>query len=85
GLFATGQVGAIFAKAPSADFGAGEIDADLGTELGFSIGAGVQATEYIYGGLKFYPMGDVEWSWEDGTTQTQSVSFFDIYVGFGVR
>lgn len=85
GLFATGQVGAIFAKAPTADLGAGEIDGDMSTEFGFSIGAGVQATQYIYGGLKFYPLGDVEWSWEGMPSVTRSVSFLDIYVGFGVR
>lgn len=84
GLFATGQVGAVFAKAPSADFGAGEVGGDLTTELGFALGAGVQATDYIYGGVKFYPMGDVEWTW-DAQSLTQQASFIDIYVGFGVR
>ena len=86
GLYATGQVGAIFARPPAADFGAGEVDGDVGTEFGLSLGIGVKATDNIYGGVKFYPMGDVEWSWDDGAaTSTRPVSFFDVYVGFGVR
>lgn len=86
GLFATGQLGVVFARPPAADFGGGELDSDLTTRFGFSLGAGVQATDNIYGGLKFYPMGDVDWSWDDeAQTQTLPVSFLDIYVGFGVH
>lgn len=82
GLYATGQIGLIFARAPDLAAGA---TGDLSTEFGFSLGAGAQITDFLYGGLKFYPMGDVEWSWDDGSTATRSVSFFDIYVGIGVR
>ena len=81
GLFATGQLGAVIAMPPVL---AGDVSGETSTKFGFNLGAGIQATDYIYGGVKFYPLGDVDWSWEDGTTRTTSVSFFDIYVGFGV-
>ena len=86
GLFVTGQVGAVLARPPGADFGSGEVDGDITTKFGFSLGAGVQLAPFVYGGLKFYPMGDVDWSWDDdAVTETRSVSFFDVYVGIGVN
>lgn len=86
GLFATGQVGIVFARPPAVDFGEGQLDSDLTTKFGFSLGGGVQVTDNIYAGLKYYPMGDVDWSWEDeAEAETLPVSFFDIYVGFGVH
>ena len=85
GLYVTGQLGAIFARPPTADLGAGEVDGEFSTEFGFSLGAGAQFTDLIYGGLKYYPLGDVDWSWEGGGTITRPVSFLDLYVGIGVR
>ena len=85
GLYATGQIGAVFATPPTRSTGAGDVDGDMGTEFGFSLGAGAQFTDLIYGGLKFYSLGDVEWSWDDGESITNPVSFLDLYVGIGVR
>lgn len=85
GLFATGQVGLVVARPPAVDFGDGELGSEMSTKVGFSLGGGVQLTENIYAGLKYYPMGDVDWSWDDGSEETLPVSFFDVYVGFGVR
>jgi opacity protein-like surface antigen len=82
GVFATGQVGAIFARPPSDDV----VDGEFSTELGFSFGGGVQVTDNVYAGLKYYPLGDVDFSYE-GMDEPfeQSVSFLDIYLGFGVH
>ncbi len=82
GLFVNGQLGVIFARPPSI----GDVDGDLGTEFGFNFGGGAQITENIYAGLKYYPLGDVEFSYDDPAGSFEkSVSFFDIYVGFGVK
>ena len=80
GVFLTGQGGAIFNKGPSF----GEIDSDWSTNLGFALGGGVQATQNIYVGAKYFPLGDVEFSYE-GAEGDQNVSFLEIFVGFGVR
>ncbi|MFW5947516.1 MAG: hypothetical protein ACOCUW_03400 [Gemmatimonadota bacterium] len=82
-LFLTGQVGLIVSRPPNVDFGAGEVDADIGTSFGFALGGGLQFTDNIYAGLKFYPLGDIEMSWDDFSGD-RSVSFLDLYVGFGV-
>lgn len=80
-IFVTGQLGVVFAKPPKVS----DVSGDITTKFGFNLGAGVQVTRYIYGGLKYYPMGDVEWSWDGGTPTKMPVSFLDIYVGFGVH
>lgn len=90
-LFANGQAGAILTRGP--DVGADNIVTDspeLGTEFGFNVGGGVNVTDRMYVGLKYYPLGDVEFEYEadvtDGdVTRTQNVSLLTIYVGFGVR
>ncbi len=88
-VFATGQGGVIFTKGPDYEGVAGTNVADaeskIGTAFGFNVGGGVQITDYIYAGVKYYPLGDVEFQYEDGASIEGEVSFFDIYVGFGVR
>lgn len=81
-LFATGQLGAILTRGPSNDEG---LDPELGTEFGFNFGGGLHLTENVYAGVKYYPLGDVDFGY-DGTDDvlTADVSFLDIYVGFGV-
>lgn len=79
-LFATGQLGAIFSKGPTIS----DVDGDFGTDFGFNFGAGAQVTENIYAGLKYYPLGDIEFSYGQESFE-KSVSFLDIYLGFGVR
>lgn len=83
--FATGQLGIVFSKPPD-DFRFGNIviegDSETSSEFGFNFGAGLQLTDNIYAGVKYYPLGDTEF---EGATGPIDVSFLDIYVGFGVR
>lgn len=86
--FLTGQVGAIFSKAPSIEVpGSEDVDSKIGTTFGFNIGGGVHVTDNVYAGVKYYPLGDVEFEYEEaGVTLggETDVSFLDVYVGFGV-
>lgn len=86
--FATGQLGIIFSKAPD-DFRLGNVvlvgDSETGSEFGFNFGGGLQLTENIYAGVKYYPLGGTDFEGETGGAQEIDVSFLDIYVGFGVR
>lgn len=87
-LFANGQVGAILTQGPSTEFDNVLVDSDLGTDFGFNIGGGLQITEQLYAGLKYFPLGDVEFEYDGDVadvTRTRDVSFVTIYVGFGVR
>ena len=85
GVFLTGQGGVVFNKGPDFEPTVGEtIESDWGTDFGFALGGGIQATENIYAGVKYFPLGDVEFAGE-ATTSTQNVSFLEIFVGFGVR
>ena len=84
GVFVNGQAGAIFNKGPEGDFFGVAVDSDWSTEFGFALGGGVQATENIYAGVKYFPLGDVEFSYGDAEV-TGEVSFLEIFVGFGVR
>lgn len=85
GVFLTGQGGVVFNKGPTFEQVIGErVESDWGTDLGLAFGGGIQATENIYAGVKYFPLGDVDFSYE-GTTGTQNVSFLEIFVGFGVR
>jgi opacity protein-like surface antigen len=82
GLFVNGQVGAVLSRPPSI----GDVDGDFGTDFGFNFGGGLQINQNIYAGLKYYPLGDVEFSYDEPQGAFEkSVSFFDIYLGFGVR
>jgi hypothetical protein len=82
--FGTAQLGAVLSRPPSVDFGGGEVSGDFATNFGFTLGGGVQFTKYLYGGIKYYPLGNTELSWGDNTTE-RSINFFDVYVGFGVH
>lgn len=86
--FATGQLGVVFSRAPDIDFGVGNAVLDgsskTGSGFGFNVGGGLQLTNNIYAGVKYYPLGGTDFEWGTGT-QEIDVSFLDIYVGFGVR
>ena len=86
GVFLTGQGGVVFNKGPEAETTLGTVNSDWGTDFGFGFGGGVQATQNIYAGVKYLPLGDIEFSYEDGAGSfTQNVSVLEIFVGFGVR
>jgi len=82
--FGNAQLGVVFSRPPSVDFGGGETSGDFATNFGFTVGGGVQFTQFMYGGIKYYPLGTTELGWGD-TTLERSINFFDVYVGFGVR
>lgn len=84
GAFLTGQAGAVFNKGPTRQDLVEETSSDWGTDFGFAVGAGIQATDNLYGGVKYFPLGDVEFTYE-GADFTQEVSFLEIFVGFGVH
>ena len=84
GVFLTGQGGAIFSKGPNAEEFT-ELDADWNTNFGFGVGGGIQATDNIYAGVKYLPLGDIDFGYEGETAFTRNVSTLDIFVGFGVR
>lgn len=79
--FITGQLGVALARGPDLP-GA---DAETTTRFGFALGAGLQLTPNVYAGARWLNLGDVDFSYDPGPDQTQSVSFIDIYLGFGVR
>lgn len=85
--FVTGQLGLILNQGPSLDFGQlGEADSEMAANFGFNFGAGVQITQNIYAGLKYYPLGELGFAYEDVDEDVDlDVSFLDIYVGFGVN
>lgn len=85
GVFLTGQAGAVFNKGPDFTFGGVTATGDWGTDFGFALGGGVQATENVYAGVKYFPLGDVDFAYEGEAAGAQSVSFVEIFVGFGVR
>lgn len=84
-LFATGQLGVVFTRGPDNEvFG----DAQFGAEFGYNVGGGVQLTDNVYAGVKYYPLGDIDFEYDgagENFDNTADVSFFDIYVGFGVN
>ncbi|MEJ2503825.1 MAG: outer membrane beta-barrel protein [Gemmatimonadota bacterium] len=81
--FVGGQLGAIFTRGPSDD---DSLDPKFGTEFGFNLGGGVHVTENVYAGIRYWPLGDTEFEYDgtDSTLTAPDVSFFDVYVGFGV-
>lgn len=87
-VFVTGQAGVSIARAPSIAFGAESADSDWATPFTWTVGGGFQATENVHFGARYVSLGDVEWTYE-GTlvngTFNPSVSFVDIYLGFGVH
>jgi hypothetical protein len=74
--FATGQLGLAISNGP--DIGA----ATSGTATGFAwaVGGGLQLTDNLYAGLKWFNLGNVDFDYG-----SPSVQFVDIYLGFGVR
>lgn len=87
GAFVTGQLGVIFNKGPEFEALIGpDASSEWGNEFGFALGAGLQATQNVYAGLKYFPLGEVDFSYEGSTgTFSPEVSFLEIFVGFGVR
>lgn len=87
--FATGQLGIVFSRAPAVNFSAGTVEiesnSDMNSGFGFNVGGGLQLTDNLYAGVKYYPLGSMEFEHGDILTQEVDVSFLDIYVGFGVR
>jgi hypothetical protein len=88
--FATGQLGLVVTRGPSLDFTTGPItvenDPEWNTDFGFNVGGGLQLTDNVYAGVKYYPLNDVGFGYEGvEESATWDVSFLDIYVGFGVR
>lgn len=79
--FLTGQLGLVVNRGPDLS---GQ-SAQTGTDFGFALGGGLQLTDNLYAGLKWFNLGDVDFSYDPGGDVTQSVSFLDIYLGFGVR
>jgi hypothetical protein len=66
--FATGQLGFGFLQAPDV----GQDDRST-TAFGYALGGGLQLTQNVYSGVKWFNFGG------------EDVSYLDIYVGFGVR
>ncbi len=85
--FATGQLGLVMAKGPSFDMPGG--DSNWSTNFGFNIGGGLQLTNNIYAGVKYYPLSGIDFKYDglEGAAgfNDADVSFLDIYIGFGVR
>ncbi len=79
--FLTGQAGVAFTRGP--DFNGAS--AETGTQLGFALGGGLQLTPNVYAGAKWFNLGDVDFGYDNLDDITQSVSYVDIYLGFGVR
>ncbi len=85
GVFINGQLGLIFNKGPDVDALGVTADGEFTTNFGFSFGGGVQATENVYAGLKYYPLGELDFAYSDTEGDVRGdVSFLDIYIGFGV-
>jgi hypothetical protein len=77
--FATGQLGVAFTRGPSFTNASAESD----TNFGFALGGGLQLTQNVYAGAKWFSLGDV--TYPAGTAGSEPVRFVDIYLGFGVR
>lgn len=80
--FATGQLGLVLARGPNIP----NSSTQTGTEFGWALGGGLQLTDNVYAGVKWFNLGDVDFGYDPAVADfTQSVSFLDIYLGFGVR
>lgn len=86
GLFFTGQGGVVFNKGPDFESTFAQATSNWDTNFGFALGGGVQATQNIYAGVKYFPLGEMDFSYEEFNEPIQQdVSFLEIFVGFGVR
>jgi opacity protein-like surface antigen len=91
--FATGQLGLVLAKGPSFEAGTNgttvDVDSNWTTNFGFNVGGGLQLTDNIYAGVKYYPLSGIDFEYESfedvAGFDDYDVSFLDIYIGFGVR
>jgi opacity protein-like surface antigen len=77
--FATGQLGVGFVRGPEV----GQTSGSTTTEFAYALGGGLQLTHNIYAGAKWFNLGDV--AFDPAVPGAQSVSYIDIYLGFGVR
>lgn len=77
--FATGQLGVAFVRGPSI----GAASASTETGFAYALGGGLQLTDNIYAGAKWFNLGDVDFS--PAVPGASSVSYVDVFVGFGVR
>ncbi len=75
--FGTGQLGLAFIRSPEV----GAVDAATNTEFAFALGGGLQLTDNLYAGLRWFNLGSVDF--EPPELGSPSVSFLDIYLGFG--
>ncbi|HSH44338.1 MAG TPA: outer membrane beta-barrel protein, partial [Longimicrobiales bacterium] len=58
--FVQGQLGAVFAKGPESD----GVDSDYSTNFGWNVGGGLQFTENVYAGVRYFPLGDVDFEYD---------------------
>jgi opacity protein-like surface antigen len=79
--FLNGQVGMVVARGPGLD----NQSTQTGTEFGFTLGGGLQLTQNLYAGARWFNMGTVDFGYDPGPDLSHSVSFLDVYLGFGVR
>jgi hypothetical protein len=77
--FATGQLGVAISNGPDV----GTNTSGTATGFAWAVGGGLQLTDNVYAGLKWFNLGDVDF--DDPPLGSQPVQFVDIYLGFGVR
>lgn len=78
--FATGQLGLAISSGPDV----GTNTSGTATGFAWAVGGGLQLTDNVYAGVKWFNLGDVDFDY-DPALGSQSVQFVDIYLGFGVR
>lgn len=86
--FVQGQLGVVFAKGPEFEAGGETSDANFSTNFGFNLGGGLQMTENLYAGVRYFPLGDVDLGYEAPGGEVnveQDISYLDVFVGFAVR
>lgn len=79
--FLTGQLGLVVSRGPDLN----GTSPDTETNFGFALGGGLQITDNVYAGLKWFNVGDVDFGYDTLGDLTTPVSFLDVYLGFGVR
>jgi hypothetical protein len=82
GPFITAQGGLVLSKAPRLfyPFGAGEESPQLGTTFGFNVGGGFQLTDRLALGVKYHPLGSMEFEYQNANdVLKQDVSFYEVY------
>lgn len=83
--YVQGQLGAVFARGPEQSGS----DSDFSTNFGWNVGGGLQFTENVYAGVRYFPLGDVDFEYDIAdvadATVTADISYLDVFVGFAVR